>query len=63
MFFNDENDIFCGGAGFSEGPVTGRLRENSVAPKSYKDELVGGRGIGENGDLTEGGFGGGGAWY
>ena len=57
------NDIYCGGAGFWEGPVTGELREDSVAPKSYKDGLIGGKGIDEYGDLAEGGFGGGGASY
>ena len=55
------NDIYCGGAGFWEGPVTGELREDSVAPKSYKDGLIGGKGMDEHGDLAEGGFGGGGA--
>ena len=58
-----ENDIFCGGAGFLEGPVTGELRKDSVAPKSYKDGLIGGKGFGVYGDLMEGGFGGGGACY
>ena len=57
------NDIYCGGAGFFEGPVTGPLRKGSVAPKSYKDGLIGGKGIDFNGHLLEGGFGGGGAWY
>ena len=60
---NDENDIFCGGAGFLEGPVTEILRNDSVTPKSYKDGLMGGKGIDTNGGLTEGGFGGGGAFY
>ena len=56
-----ENDIYCCGAGFLEGPVTGELRKGSVAPKNYKDGLIGGKGIDEDGNLTEGGFGGGGA--
>ena len=43
--------------------MTGELREDSVAPKSYKDGLIGGKGRDEYGDLTEGGFGGGGASY
>ena len=34
-----------------------------MAPKSYKDGLIGGKGIDDDGDLTEGGFGGGGANY
>ena len=62
FFANDEKDIFCCGAGFLEEPKTGRLREDSVAPKSYKDGLIGGKGI-FDGELTEGGFGGGGACY
>ena len=60
---NDENLIFCGGAGFLERPVTGRLREDSVVPKYYKFGLIGGKGIDPCGDLVEGGFGGGGAMY
>ena len=62
FFANDEKDIYCCGAGFLEEPVTGPLRKDSVAPKSYKDGLIGGKGI-FDGDLTEGGFGGGGAFY
>ena len=34
-----------------------------MAPRSYKDGLVGGKGIDYDGELTEGGFGGGGAYY
>ena len=60
---NDPKNIFCGGAGFLEEPVTGELRKDSVAPKSYKDGLVGGKGTNSGGDLLEGGFGGGGAYY
>ena len=63
FFANDENDIFCGGAGFLEGPLTGQLLQNSMAPKSHKDGLMGGKGIDIHGGLTEGGFGGGGAMY
>ena len=63
FFADDGNDFFCGGAGFSEGPVTDDLRKDCVAPKIYKDGLVGGFGIAEYEDLTEGGFGGGGAYY
>ena len=62
FFADDENDFFCGGAGFLEGPVTDDLRKDCVAPKIYKDGLVGGFGIAEFGD-SEGGFGGGGAYY
>ena len=57
-----ENDFYCGGAGFLEGPVTGELRKDSVVPKCYKDGLIGGKIIDDDGDLTEGGFGGGGAY-
>ena len=63
FFANDESDIFCGGAGFLEQPVTRRLRMDSVAPRSYKDGLSGGKGKTRGGNLTEAGFGGGGAWY
>ena len=59
----DINGIYCGGAGFLEGPKTRRLRENSVAPKSYKDGLIGGKGIDYLEFYREGGFGGGGAIY
>ena len=62
FFADDEKDIYCCGSGFLKEPVTGRLRKDSVAPKSYKDGLIGGKGI-FYGDLTEGGFGGGGACY
>ena len=57
------NDIYCCGAGFSEGPKTGELKEDSVAPKSYGDGLIGGKGRFGAEKLTEGGFGGGGASY
>ena len=57
----DIDDFYCAGAGFLEEPKTGRLRKNSVAPKSYKEGLIGGKGIDKYGNLTEGGFGGGGA--
>ena len=63
LFANDENDFFSGGSDFLEEPVTGKLREDSVAPKSYKDGLIGGKGIDDDGGLLEGGFGGGGAMY
>ena len=53
----------CSGAGFSEAPVTGRLRVGEVAPKCHKDGLIGGKIIDDNGRLMEGGFGGGGASY
>ena len=48
------NDIFCCGAGFSEGPKTGELREDSLAPKSYRDGLIGGKGRYSAEKLTEG---------
>ena len=53
----------CSGAGFSEAPVTWRLRGDSEAPKCHKDGLIGGKIIDDNGRLMEGGFGGGGASY
>ena len=62
---DDENDHFCAGAGFLEGPVADHwtLRKSSVAPKNFKDGLVGGFGVAEDDFVTEGGFGGGGAYY
>ena len=63
FIFRDEKDIFSGGAGVFKGPVSRGLRVGSVAPKSYKDGLIGGKGIDLNEELTEGGFGGGGAHY
>ena len=58
---NDENNIYCAGAGFHEGPIVGELVEDSIPPQSYAQGLEGGKG--ENGGRTEGGFGGGGALY
>ena len=59
----NRNDIYCCGAGFLEGPMTWELKKNSVAPKSYKDGLIGGKGKIHGGAVAEGGFGGGGACY
>ena len=63
LFADDENDIFTAEAGFLEGPRTGLLREDGLAPMSYKDGLDGGIGIDYDGNVTEGGFRGGGAFY
>ena len=63
LYADDDHHIFCGGAGFLDGPVTDELRIDSIAPKIYKEGLVGGFGIDDDGDVTEGGFGGGGAYY
>ena len=60
--YDTYNEI-CSGAGFSEAPVTWRLRGDSEAPKCHKDGLIGGKIIDDNGRLMEGGFGGGGAFY
>ena len=46
-----------------EKAVVRRLRVDTVAPKIYKEGLIGGKGSGYDGCLTEGGFGGGGAYY
>ena len=55
--------IYCAGAGYSEAPQVSNLAEGCIAPKSYKDGLTGGIGVNVNGNVTEGGFGGGGACY
>ena len=60
---NDENNIYCAGAGFHEGPNVGELVADSVPPQSYAQGLKGGKGKGYDGGLREGGFGGGGAYY
>ena len=60
---NDENNIYCAGAGFHEGPIVGELVADSVPPQSYAQGLKGGKGKGRNNGRTEGGFGGGGAYY
>ena len=58
---NDQNNVYCAGAGFHDGPNVGELVADSVPPQSYAQGLKGGRGIDSYG-LTEGGFGGGGAF-
>ena len=60
---NDENKVYCAGAGFHEGPNVGELVEDSVPPQSYAQGLKGGKGKGPDGGHREGGFGGGGAYY
>ena len=59
----EKEDIYCGGAGYYEAPRVSNLVEGCVAPKSYKDGLIGGKGVGEFRRVTEGGFGGGGGSY
>ena len=59
----DKEDIYCAGAGFYEAPQVSNLAEGCVAPKSYKEGLTGGKGVGRDGRVTEGGFGGGGGCY
>ena len=59
-----DKDIYCAGAGFYEAPRVSDLAEGSVAPKSYKEGLTGGKGLDEDdGVVYEGGFGGGGGFY
>lgn len=64
---NDQNNFYCAGAGFHEGPNVGELVADSVPPQSYAQGLKGGRGKDRGryhqADLREGGFGGGGAHY
>ena len=59
----EREDIYCGGAGFDEAPRVTNLAKGCVAPKSYKEGLNGGKGVGWKGDVMEGGFGGGGGHY
>ena len=60
--FNRKN-VYCAGAGFSESPNVGALMIGSVPPQTYAQGLRGGQGQSQDGDLREGGFGGGGACY
>ena len=59
----EKEDIYCGGAGYYMAPRVSVLADGCVAPKSYKDGLIGGKGVGEFGRVTEGGFGGRGGTY
>ena len=62
-FYGDNKDVYCGGAGFHEAPRVSNLAEGCVAPKSYKEGLIGGKGVNLAGGVVEGGFGGGGGYY
>ena len=44
FFPNDEENIYCAGAGFIEGPDVSQLAEDSVPPESYAQGLKGGKG-------------------
>ena len=59
----DEKDVYVAGAGYSEAPQVSNLAEGCVPPKSYKTGLTGGYGVDWNGEVFEGGFGGGGGFY
>ena len=59
----DKQDVYCAGAGFYKAPRVSNLAEGCVAPKSYKEGLTGGKGVGSYGRVREGGFGGGGEYY
>ena len=63
FFPKAQNDFYCAGAGFHEGPIVGELVANSVPPQSYAKGLKGGKAKDCYGRLREGGFGGGGAYY
>ena len=60
--FYEWSNIYCAGAGFNKAPEVSTLAEGCMAPKSYKDGLTGGKGVWD-GDMVEGGFGGGGASF
>ena len=63
FFVGDKEDIYCAGAGYNEAPRVSNLADGCVAPNSYKDGLTGGKGVHWDGDVKEGGFGGGGGYY
>ena len=58
----DKNDIYCGGAGYSEAPQVFNLAKECV-PATFSQGLTGGKGVSLTGEVTEGGFGGGGGCY
>ena len=60
---NDEHNVYCAGAGYSEAPRVSNLAQGFLPPKSFKDGLTGGRGFDTKGDVSEGGFGGGGVSF
>ena len=60
--FFEQNNIYCAGAGFNKAPEVSDLADGCVAPKSYKEGLMGGKGVLYK-DVTEGGFGGGGGHF
>ena len=62
FFVGDKEDIYCAGAGFHKAPRVPILTDGCVAPKSYKEGRTGGKGVRVNGDVVEGGFGGGGGY-
>ena len=62
FFPGDEKDVYLAGAGYSEAPQVSKLAEGCVPPKSYRNGLTGGYGVGLGG-VKEGGFGGGGGYY
>ena len=62
FFDGDKKDIYCAGAGYYEAPRVSILAKGCVAPKSYKNGLTGGKGV-MFGNVTQGGFGGGGGYY
>ena len=64
FFYRDDEDVYCAGAGYIEGPhVRRRLVHNCLTPKTFKDGLTGGKEKNRYGKPTQGGFGGGGAFY
>ena len=62
VFINGVKEkMYCAGAGYKKAPRVSNLK--NVAPKSYKDGLTGGKGVDFQGDMVEGGLGGGGGHY
>ena len=60
---SDRPDFYCAGAGLVSAPRVRNLNERSKAPATYAQGLTGGTGINRDGEIMEGGFGGGGAFF
>ena len=43
FFPNDQENVYCAGAGFHQGPNVGELVADSVPPQSYAQGLKGGK--------------------
>ena len=59
----DQENVYCAGGGYCEAPEVTNLANGCVPPKTFSEGLTGGKGVDWDGDVTEGGFGGGGGAY